>query len=118
LGKLELWSFGREFAPGSLLQTLKTQLELFIGSLYLCSYQYYTKLCDRLGLIRATATAGQQTAADGFIIVASGKWGLTGNPVPFPRQLLLMVTKEGKGVDKTHLGRILHELRLEERDLR
>lgn len=94
------------------------QLNLFAGSLYLNSFADYTQLCDALGLLRTVATADQSVSADGFITSQPGEWQLKASPVPFLRQLLLKIGREGEGVEKTHLGRILNGLRLEEKDFK
>jgi hypothetical protein len=38
------------------------------------------------------------------------------SPVPFLRTLLMKIRREGEGIEKTHLGRILNGVRLEEAD--
>jgi hypothetical protein len=92
------------------------QLNLFAGSLYLRSLSEYNELCDYLGLLRGKAEDGQQVYADGFIDPPTAKWALRKSPVPFLRVLLMKIRREGEGVEKTHIGRVLNGIRLEASD--
>ncbi|KAH5731245.1 hypothetical protein HBI17_217790 [Parastagonospora nodorum] len=116
LDKLELYNIGHAFTPGEVSRSLTVQLNLFAGSLYLRSFEEYTELCDFLGLLRCKPVKGQQVYADGYIDPPSGHWGLRMSPVPFLRTLLMKIRREGEGVEKTHLGKILNGVRLEEAD--
>jgi hypothetical protein len=116
LDTLQLYNVGRAFNPASVPRSLTAQLNLFAGSLYLDSHASYIELCDFLGLLRLVPTAVQHVYADGFISPAAGKWGLTTSPIPFLRALLMRIRREGDGLEKTHMGRILSGGRLEEAD--
>jgi hypothetical protein len=116
IDKLELFSVGRAFSAKQLPRSLTMQLNLFSGSLYLRSYTEYIELCNFLGLLRDKVKSGQQVFADGFITPPSGTWGLKQSPVPFLRTLLMKIRKEGEGIEKTIMGRILNGARLEEID--
>ena len=116
LDTLQLWTSGHSFTPSSVPRSLIVQLNLFSGSLYLRSYEEYTELCDMLGLLRTNAQHGQQALPDGFITTSQGQWHLTESPIPFFRTLLMRIRREGEGLEKTHLGRILDGARLEEAD--
>ncbi|KAH7080409.1 hypothetical protein BKA63DRAFT_464782 [Paraphoma chrysanthemicola] len=118
LDKLELYNVGRTFSPHLVPRSLTMQLNLFAGSLYLRSFAEYTELCDFLGLLQGKAEAGQQVHADGFIDPPTGKWGLKASPVHFFRVLLMKIRREGEGVEKTHLGKILNGMRLEPSDFK
>jgi hypothetical protein len=118
LDALDLYKVGREFDTSTIPRSLIAQLNLFAGSLYLRSYEEYTELCDFLGLLHADAAPGQQIAADGFITPPSGTWGIKESPVPLLRALLMRIRKEGEGLEKTHLGKLLNGVRLEEADFR
>jgi hypothetical protein len=118
LDKLELYNIGRAFSPNDVPRSLTVQLNLFTGSLYLRSFKEYTELCDLLGLLRARPESWQQVHADGFIEPPSGEWGLSKSPVPFLRTLLMKIRREGEGIEKTHLGKILSGVRLEEADFK
>ncbi|KAI4667609.1 uncharacterized protein J4E88_010273 [Alternaria novae-zelandiae] len=113
---LMLYNVGRNFVPGSVSRSLTMQLNLFAGSLYLRSLSEYAEICDYLGLLKGTAKDGQEVYADGFIDPPAGIWGLEKSPVPFLRALLMKIRREGEGVEKTHLGRMLSGVRLEESD--
>jgi hypothetical protein len=116
LDKLGLYNVGRKYNPDLVPRSLTVQLNLFAGSLYLRSFTEYTELCDFLGLLQGKAELGQQVFADGFIDPPVGMWGLKKSPVPFLRTLLMKIRREGEGVEKTHLGKILNGERLEELD--
>jgi hypothetical protein len=117
LDQLMLYNVGRGFTPNSVSRSLTTQLNLFAGSLYLRSLAEYNELCDFLGLLRASKVEpGQQVYADRFVKPPAGKWGLKQSPVPFLRALLMQIRREGEGVEKTHLGKLLSGGRLEEAD--
>ncbi|KAH8723296.1 hypothetical protein GQ44DRAFT_728795 [Phaeosphaeriaceae sp. PMI808] len=118
LDQLTLHNVGRSFEPRSVPRSLTVQLNLFAGSLYLRDFAEYKELCDFLGLLQGTAQEGQQVHADGFIIPPTGRWGLTESPVLFLRTLLMKIRREGEGVEKTHIGKILSGVRLEEVDFK
>jgi hypothetical protein len=116
LDNLQLYNVGRHFSPDRVPRSLTVQLNLFTGSLYLRSFQEYMELCDCLGLLRSKPVQGQQVYADGFIDPPTGLWNMRRSPVPFLRTLLMKIRREGEGIEKTHLGRILNGVRLEEAD--
>jgi hypothetical protein len=118
LDKLDLYNVGRQFTASQLSRSLVLQLNLFSGSLYLRSFEEYGELCDYLGLLRSKPKEGQQVNADGFIDPPSGIWGLKSSPVRFLRTLLMKIRREGEGVEKTHMGKILNGVRLEEMDFK
>ncbi|KAF1930947.1 uncharacterized protein M421DRAFT_57599 [Didymella exigua CBS 183.55] len=116
LDELKLFNVGRNFDGSRVPQSLTVQLNIFAGSLYLRSFAEYQAVCDFLGLLRGTLGPDQQAYADGFIDPPSGGWGLRTSPVQFLRALLMKIRKEGEGVEKTHMGRLLGGVRLEESD--
>lgn len=116
LDDLTLYNIGRHFTPGQLPQSLRVQLNLFTGSLYLRSLVACRDLCELLGLLHGTLHPGQHVFADGFIDPPCGRWGLKTSLVQFLRALLMKIRKEGEGVEKTHMGRLLGGVRLEESD--
>lgn len=116
LDGLNLYNIGRYFDTRRIPQSLTVQLNLFAGSLYLSSFEEYQAVCDFLGLLRGPLGPDKQAYADGFIDPPSGEWGLKTSPVQFLRALLMKVRKEGEGVEKTHMGRLLGGVRLEESD--
>ncbi|UPX10701.1 uncharacterized protein EKO05_0001343 [Ascochyta rabiei] len=116
LDKLKLFNVGQGFDESSVPLSLTVQLNLFSGSLYLRSFAEYEAVCDFLGLLRGIPGLDQHVFADGFIDPPSGTCGLDTSPVQFLRALLMKIRKEGEGVEKTHMGRLLGGLRLEECD--
>jgi hypothetical protein len=117
LDKLELYNLGCAFAAGQVSRSVTLQLNLFAGSLYLRSFDEYNEICDFLGLLRAKPSDGQHVFADGFIEPPTGEWGLRSSPVPFLRVLLMKIRREGEGIEKTHMGKILNGVRLERGDI-
>lgn len=116
LDKLELYNLGLGFTAIKIPRSLTMQLNLFAGSLYLRSFEEYGEVCDHLGLLRAKPKENQEVFSDGFIDPPAGRWGFATSPVPFLRSFLMKIRREGTGVEKTHLGKILSGLRLEEKD--
>ena len=92
------------------------QLNLFAGSLYLQSMSEWAELCDHLGLLKDTVEDGQEASPDGFLMPPAGIWNLKKSPVPFLRAWLMKVRREGEGIEKTHMGKVLSGARLEESD--
>lgn len=120
LDRLNLYNVGRDFDPSTLSASLRAQLNLFAGSLYLTSFEEYIELCDFLGLVRPDLDLfeDQQISSDGFISPPTGTWNLQETPVPFLKALLLRLRHKGDGLEKTHLGKILNGMQLEESDFR
>lgn len=116
LDHLTLYNVGREFDPSSVSSSLRAQLNLFAGSLYFRSLGEYQILCRYLGLLQAKAQQGQEVSADGFITPPVGIWKLRKSPVPFLRVLLMKIRKEGEGMERTHMGKVLGGIRLSEHD--
>ena len=117
LDQLMLYNVGRDFNHQSVSRSLTAQLNLFAGSLYFRSLAEYNDLCDFLGLLRTSKVrSGQKVYADGFIEPPAGKWGLRQSPVPFLRALVMKIRREGEGVEKTHLGKLLGGIRLQNAD--
>jgi hypothetical protein len=113
LDKLTLYNAGLDFCADEIPRSTTLQLNLFAGSLYLRSFEEYSEMCDFLGLLRSKPKNDQQVFADGFIKPPVGIWSLQKSPVPFLRSLLMKIRREGEGVEKTHLGKILNGVRLE-----
>jgi hypothetical protein len=112
LDKLELFNVGRAFNADEISRSTTQQLNLFGGSLYLRSFEECGEMCDYLGLERCTLNGDQQVLADGFIDPPIGQWGLQSSPIPFLRSRLMKIRREGEGIEKTHLGKILSGVRL------
>jgi len=95
---------------------LAIQLNLFAGSLYITSYTDYVAICRFLGLAANSVSAemsaaGWDVAADGFIVRDAqgrrgGGSGLQQSPVKF-MGMVARIRKNGEGVEKTHMGRLL-----------
>ena len=101
----------------SLYRSQVAQLNLFAGQLYFNSYAEYTELCKYLGLSYEASKEGESLQVDGFIVPPTGVWGLNKSPVVFLKEYLKM-RREGEGMEKTHLGRVLEGGLLEEREFK
>lgn len=106
LDSLDLYTIGESFNL-VISRDLIAQLNLFAGQLYFQSYEEYVEMCDFLGLASVATQEGQTVQSDGFIIPPSGKWKLRESPVRFLKDLVVRVRREGEGIDKSHLGRML-----------
>ncbi|RAK76570.1 uncharacterized protein BO72DRAFT_497067 [Aspergillus fijiensis CBS 313.89] len=89
-------------------ESLRIQLNLFAGQLYISSYREYCEICRFLGVASTAAPEGLAVAADGFIVEqqeAGAKF--TKSPLRFLRVFMSQIRKDGQEIDKTHLGKIL-----------
>lgn len=110
--------------PRVLPLSLATQLNLFASQLYFDSLQDYLRTCNFLGLAIEESQAGCVVSANGFILQdARGRIRaasrLLKSPVLFFRELFRL-RKNSKGINRTHIGRILdgNILPLPELDIR
>ncbi|KAF2653745.1 hypothetical protein K491DRAFT_780118 [Lophiostoma macrostomum CBS 122681] len=117
LDTLDLYCVGREYSASSnsISRSQIVQLNLFAGQLYFKSHAEYVELCKFLGLAWTTPKDGEELQADGFVVPPAGAWGLKKSPVGFLREYVKM-RREGEGMEKTHLGRVLEGGLLEERE--
>lgn len=119
LDTLDLYCVGRAFSASSpsISRSQIVQLNLFAGQLYFESYTEYVELCKFLGLAWEAPKEGEELHADGFIEPPAGAWGLNESPVGFIKEYLKIV-REGEGIEKTHLGKLLEGGLLEEREFK
>lgn len=114
LDTLDLYCVGRGFSASNpnIRRSQIIQLNLFAGQLYFKSYKEYVELCRCLGLAWEATKEGEGLQADGFIVPPAGVWGLNKSPVGFLREYVKM-RREGEGMEKTHLGRVIEGSLLE-----
>jgi hypothetical protein len=96
---------------------LSVQLALFAGQLYVSSYDDYLEICKFLGLSASLLTkdmedAGWRVGNDGFILDdgrgnAGGTSRLSKSPIPFFKILMSKIRRNGDGISKTDMGRLL-----------
>jgi hypothetical protein len=115
LDELNLFTEGKPFTT-SLPRHLIVQLNLFAGQLYVSSFKEYTEVCDFLGLSWKPTEEGSSVRADGFIVPASGQKGFKDSPVKFFEVLMTKIRRNCEGIERTHMGKILHGALLEEVD--
>ncbi|OJK01293.1 hypothetical protein ASPACDRAFT_51200 [Aspergillus aculeatus ATCC 16872] len=110
LDKLDLYPIptGSSTRPLPVPESLRIQLNLFAGQLYISSYNEYCEICRFLGVASTAAPEGLAVAADGFIVEnqqAGAKF--TKSPLRFLKVFMSQIRKDGQEIDKTHLGKIL-----------
>ncbi|KAL3475090.1 hypothetical protein BJX99DRAFT_259703 [Aspergillus californicus] len=90
--------------------TLRIQLNLFSGQLYLESFLEYEKLCEFLGVASVKAPEGYLVAPDGFIEQDDAGRGsrFHQSPLKFLRVFISQIRKDCQDIGRTHLGRILN----------
>jgi hypothetical protein len=86
--------------------TVRIQLNLFAGQLYISSFDEYREICEFLGVAYYAAPEGLTVAADGFI-VAPDRAMFTRSPLKFLKVLMSQIRKDGQEIDKTHVGKLL-----------
>ena len=70
MDKLDLYTVPTSLStrPLRVPRSLRIQLNLFAGQLYISSYHEYREICHFLGVASAVAPEGLAVAADGFIM--------------------------------------------------
>jgi hypothetical protein len=91
---------------------MAAQLNVFAGQLYFSSSEDYLETCSFLGLSTEAAKDGWEIASDGFIVKdgrgrKGGQSGLSKSPVEFVKVLMSKIRRNGEGIGKTHMGRLL-----------
>jgi hypothetical protein len=117
LDKLEMFTASGNPAPPIIPRSLSIQLALFAGQLYISTYDDYLEICQFLGLsatllTRSMDEQGWKVSTDGFIIKdgqgrVGGSSGLTKSPMNFFKILMSKVRRNGDGISKTDVGRLL-----------
>ena len=117
LDKLDLFTASANQTPPVIPRYLSAQLSLFAGQLYISSYDDYLEICQFLGLsakllTNAMEAEGWKVGADGFIIKdgqgrVGGSSGLSKSPANFFKILMSKVRRNGDGISKTDMGRLL-----------
>lgn len=108
LDTLNLYTVGKA-SSHTLRRDLIAQFNLFAGQLYFRLYEKYIKMCGFLGLSCFTTAEGQTVQSDGFVLPPAGTWKLPESPVRYFKDFIVRVRREGDGIDKTHLGRMLED---------
>jgi hypothetical protein len=117
LDKLDLFTVSGNPSPPIIPRSLSIQLALFAGQLYISTYDDYLEICQFLGLsatllTRSMDEQGWKVSTDGFIIRddqgrVGGSSGLTKSPMNFFKILMSKVRRNGDGISKTDMGRLL-----------
>jgi len=122
---LAFYSVPARFPQLHFPRSVAAQLNLFAGQLYINSYADYKEICKFLGLLPQKLTeemeqAGWEVDAAGFIQsdnegAIGGQYGLAKSPVGFMRTLMRL-RRNGDGIGKTHMGRVLEGAVLREEE--
>ncbi|KAB8229417.1 uncharacterized protein BDW43DRAFT_314998 [Aspergillus alliaceus] len=91
-------------------ETLKIQLNLFAGQLYIGSYSEYREMCDFLGVSSLETPEIVNVAADGFITTEGQHRTRTTfrqSPLSFLNVLMSQIRNDCQEIDKTHVGKLL-----------
>ncbi|KAJ6020463.1 hypothetical protein N7540_005967 [Penicillium herquei] len=90
-------------------KTLKIQLNLFSGHLYLANYEEYRQVCKFLGVSSVATTPDLVVAADGFIVIGNenNRSSFSQSPLKFLRILLSQIRKDARDISRTHMGKII-----------
>ena len=117
LDHLNLFAISSTPTRLSIPRSLSVQLALFAGQLYISSHDDYLEICQFLGLSATLLTkemedAGCKVGNDGFILNdgtggAGGSSGFSSSPVPFFKVLMSKIRRNGDGISKTDMGRLL-----------
>ncbi|KAI1411964.1 hypothetical protein F5Y13DRAFT_200276 [Hypoxylon sp. FL1857] len=121
LDTLDLYTVPERLKARQIPQRLITELNLFAGQLYFDSFEQYVDACKFLGVSRDTPGEGEEIAADGFILRDSagrvgGESGLRSSPVAFFKLLHTKIRRNCESIDKTHMGKLLDNQLLREKD--
>lgn len=116
LDGLNLFTVGRPFIAGSVPRHFVVLLNLFAAQLYLSSFDEYVGVCNFLGVPWKPAGEGLSVGADGFIAGSGRNGGFKDSPVKFLEVLLTKIRRNCETIEKTHLGKILHGVILEQAD--
>ncbi|OIW23551.1 hypothetical protein CONLIGDRAFT_693443 [Coniochaeta ligniaria NRRL 30616] len=88
---------------------LVLQLNLFAGQLYFRTYDEYKSACEFIGLAWRLMDGNTVVQPDGFIV--PGAWDtcyrFAKSPTKFLQVLMATVRRDGRGIGKTHWGRVL-----------
>jgi hypothetical protein len=117
LDKLDLFTVSTNATLPILPRSFSVQLGLFAGQLYITSYEDYLEICKFLGLSAMLVTnemesQGWKIGTDGFIQSdgagnVGGSSGLTQSPVGFFKVLMSKIRRNGDGIAKTDMGKLL-----------
>jgi hypothetical protein len=106
----------------SIAPSIRLQINIFAGQLYIKSYNDYIMLCEFLGLCSKYQNDNVDVAPDGFVSPASRALStipkgcpFKTSPVPFVSKIMLL-RRKGQGINVSHLGRILNGELLLEKD--
>ncbi|PYH67046.1 uncharacterized protein BO88DRAFT_296244, partial [Aspergillus vadensis CBS 113365] len=89
-------------------ESLRIQLNLFAGQLYISSYNEYREIRRFLGVASTAAPEGLAVAADGFIVENQQAGAqFTKKPPRVLKVFMSQIRKDGQEIDKTRLGNIL-----------
>lgn len=118
LDGLALYTVPRRSELLEIPTSLRIQLNLFSGQLYISTYREYQEICEFLGVASVKTPEGWSVAADGFILTDAHRLGspFHQSPLEFLKVLMSQIRKDCQDISKTHIGKILDGKLLRESD--
>ncbi|KAK5165530.1 uncharacterized protein LTR77_009059 [Saxophila tyrrhenica] len=108
LDSLSLLTWPRRDPPPKIEQRLIDLLNLFAGQLYFATIGDYHRVCRSVDLATGPPIGQEKHDPDGFIRRdASGKLAQRGSPVKFLQTLTSTIRRNGTGISRTHMGKVL-----------
>jgi hypothetical protein len=107
LDKLDLYSVPVSLHTPEVPPSLRIQLNLFSGQLYIGCYKEYLEICEFLGVSPVRCPEGWLVAADGFILKGESRSAFSRSPLTFLKILMSQIRKGSGKINKTHVGKIL-----------
>ena len=111
LDGLDLYTTPTSRASGLIPRRIIMLLNLFAGQLYFDSYAEYIAVCDFLGVNWKPVEGDSNIDAYGFIVDSDqsmeSKAEFQTSPLKFLKVHMTKVRRNGEGIDKTHIGKIL-----------
>lgn len=104
---------------------LQIELNIFSGQLYFRDFQEYIDTCEFLGLespLTKCDAPGMEIESDGFIKITDEKLysrplcRFNASPVKEIKALVSRIRRDGGGIEKTHMGKLLNGQKLREDD--
>lgn len=109
LDNLKLYTVPPLPADWQVSADLVVQLNLFAGQLYFRSYDEYKSACELLGLAWRLMDGATVIEPDGFIVPGAFETSFRfwKSPTRFLQVLMATIRRDGRGIGKTHWGRVL-----------
>ncbi|KAH9884051.1 hypothetical protein F4778DRAFT_800368 [Xylariomycetidae sp. FL2044] len=116
--RLDFFTIPARPADLAIPRPLLIELNLFAGQLYFSEFEDYLETCRFLGLATDVPSIGEVVAADGYIFCnGNGKSKFEKSPVQFLQILTSKIRRNGQGISRTHVGKMLEGKLLQRSDV-